>query len=382
MRGSRFQVPGSRFRFQVLAEDRRSAARRARLDTPHGPVETPCFMPVGTQATVKGIRPEDLEELGAQMVLGNAYHLALRPGHERVKALGGLHRFMGWSGPLLTDSGGFQIYSLAELRSITDDGVSFRNHLDGSRLFLTPERGIEVQTALGADVIMALDECPPSTAPRAEIERAVRRTTAWLERCAAAHRRPDQALFGIVQGGLHEDLRRSHAAEVADFDLPGYAIGGLSVGEGTSEIHDAAGITAAVLPRERPRYLMGVGTPEDLIACVGHGVDLFDCVLPTRTGRTGRLYTGRGFINIKNARHADEDEPIDKDCDCPVCRRFSRAYLRHLYRSNEMLGPVLGTTHNLRFFLRLMERIRAALEAGKFSGFARTLLARRASGGK
>ena len=366
-----------RFEFKVIAEDRHSAARRARFDTPHGPVETPCFMPVGTQGTVKGIRPEDLEQLGAQMILSNAYHLALRPGAEQVARLGGLHRFMGWTGPMLTDSGGFQVFSLAELRSISDDGVSFRNHLDGSRLFLSPERSIEVQNALGADVIMAFDECPPSTAPRAEIEQAVRRTSAWLVRSLAAHRRKDQALFGIVQGGLHEDLRRAHAEELAALDLPGYAIGGLSVGEGTADIHQMAAITAAALPNKKPRYLMGVGTPEDLIACVAGGVDLFDCVLPTRTGRTGRLYTEQGYINIKNAKHADEDLPIDRDCDCPTCRRFSRAYLRHLYRSNEILGPVLGTTHNLRYFLRLMERARAALERGKFASFSRSFKARR-----
>ncbi|NOZ87833.1 MAG: tRNA guanosine(34) transglycosylase Tgt [Deltaproteobacteria bacterium] len=358
------------FEFEVVAKDSGSSARRGRFITPHGPVETPCFMPVGTKGTVKGMLPAQLEEAGAQVVLANAYHLSLRPGADRVSALGGLHDFMGWDGPILTDSGGFQVFSLSGLRSVDDRGVVFRNHLDGSLYKLTPEISMADQALLGADIIMALDECPPSVAGKDEIEKSLGRTSAWLKRCVAAKKRDDQALFGIVQGGLDLKLRTRHAKEVAGLDLPGYAIGGLSVGEDKAALYEVAGVTAAALPEDKPRYLMGVGTPKDLVTCIGLGIDLFDCVLPTRTGRTGRLYHEMGYLNIRNAVFAEDARPIDENCNCPACRNFTRAYLRHLYMNNEMLGPILGTLHNLYFYLDLAAQARNAIEAGDFRDFA------------
>ncbi len=371
-------------RFEVLARD--GAARRGRLTTSHGPVETPVFIPVGTAATVKTLEPRDLEALGARIILANTYHLFLRPGHERVQRLGGLHRFMSWPGALLTDSGGFQVFSLGEradgreqsgpgLVEIAEEGVTFRSHLDGSRHFLSPERAIEVQEALGADVIMAFDECPPSLADRAYHEVSLARTQRWLVRCRAAWRRSGTSLFGIAQGGLFPDLRARAIEEAAALDLPGYALGGYAVGEAPDRMWEGVARDAPLLPDGKPRYLMGVGTPEDLLAGVAAGVDMFDCVLPTRTARNGLLFTSRGKLVIRNACHADEEEPADPACSCYTCRTFSRAYLRHLFKAGEILGLRLNTLHNLHFYLSLMEEVRAAVEEGRFERLRRERLA-------
>ncbi len=371
-------------RFQLLAED--GAARRGRLETAHGAIETPVFMPVGTAATVKTLDPRDLRALGAGIVLANTYHLFLRPGHERVKRLGRLHRFMSWDGAVLTDSGGFQVFSLGEkgagregggpgLVEIAEEGVTFRSHLDGSRQFLSPERAIEVQEALGADVIMAFDECPPSLADRAYHELSLARTQRWLVRCRAAWREIEErdgarcALFGIAQGGLFPDLRARAIEEAAALDLPGYALGGYAVGEAPEQMWEGVARDAPRLPREKPRYLMGVGTPQDLLAGIAAGVDMFDCVLPTRTARNGLLFTTRGKLVIRNARYADDERPPDPDCACYTCRTFSRAYLRHLFKAGEILALRANTLHNLHFYLSLMDGARRAIEAGAFAAF-------------
>jgi queuine tRNA-ribosyltransferase len=373
-------------RFQLLAED--GAARRGRLETSRGVIETPVFMPVGTAGSVKTLAPRDLVELGAGMILGNTYHLYLRPGHERVRRLGGLHRFMSWSGSVLTDSGGFQVYSLQgaardggeSLVRIAEEGVTFRSHLDGSRHFLSPETSIRVQLDLGADVIMAFDECPPSRAERAYHEQSLSRTQRWLVRCRDAWLAADPphgerpALFGIAQGGLFPDLRRRAIEEAAALDLPGYALGGYAVGEEPAEMWEGVARHAPELPREKPRYLMGVGTPEDLLAGIAAGVDMFDCVLPTRTARNGLLFTSRGRLNVKNARFADDEGPLDPECTCSTCTTFSRAYLRHLFRAGEILGLRLNTVHNLHHYLRLMEGAREAIQEGRFEPFRRARL--------
>jgi queuine tRNA-ribosyltransferase len=403
--------------FALIAED--GAARRGRLGTPHGEVETPAFMPVGTAATVKTLEPRDLEALGVRLVLANTYHLYLRPGHERVRRLGGLHRFMGWKGALLTDSGGFQVYSLGEARrdveaaeagepdeaappagreapglvSVSDDGVVFKSHLDGSRHAFTPERAVEVQEALGADVIMAFDECPPALADRRYHEEALARTQRWLVRCRAAWlqiearkaegaRAPGPAgggpapasLFGIAQGGLFPDLRRRAVEEGAALDLPGYALGGYAVGEEPEAMWEGVARDAPLLPRDKPRYLMGVGMPEDLLEGVAAGVDLFDCVLPTRCARNGLLFTARGRLVIRNARYAEDERPVEPGCPCYGCRTFSRAYLRHLFKSGEILGLRLNTLHNLQHYLSLMAGAREAIEQGRFAAFRRERL--------
>ena len=394
-------------RFELLGED--GAARRGRLHTARGPVETPVFMPVGTAASVKTLEPRDLEALGARIVLGNMYHLFLRPGHDRVRRLGGLHRFMAWSGALLTDSGGFQVFSLGDraagreragpgLVEIAEEGVTFRSHLDGSRHFLSPERSIEVQEALGADVIMAFDECPPSLADRAYHEVSLARTQRWLVRCRDAWRRLEEAkaaeppaagaggratpcaLFGIAQGGLHADLRRRAIEDAAALDLPGYALGGYAVGEAPAQMWEGVARDAPRLPREKPRYLMGVGTPEDLLAGIAAGVDMFDCVLPTRTARNGLLFTSEGKVVIRNARHADEDRPLDAACSCYTCRTFSRAYLRHLFKAGEILALRANTLHNLHFYLSLLDGARRAIEGGRLEAFRRERLAAWAAG--
>jgi len=373
-------------RFQLLAED--GAARRGRLETSRGIIETPVFMPVGTAGSVKTLAPRDLVELGAGIILGNTYHLYLRPGHERVRRLGGLHRFMSWGGSVLTDSGGFQVYSLQgaakdggdSLVRIAEEGVTFRSHLDGSRHFLSPETSIRVQLDLGADVIMAFDECPPSKAERAYHEQSLARTQRWLVRCRDAWlvtepphgERP--ALFGIAQGGLFPDLRRQAIEEAAALDLPGYALGGYAVGEEPAEMWEGVARHAPELPREKPRYLMGVGTPEDLLAGISAGVDMFDCVLPTRTARNGLLFTSRGRLNVKNARFADDEGPLDPGCTCYTCQTFSRAYLRHLFRAGEILALRLNTVHNLHHYLRLMEGAREAIQEGRFASFRRARL--------
>jgi queuine tRNA-ribosyltransferase len=353
-------------RFTTLARDAGSSARRGRLETPHGAVETPAFMPVGTQATVKGLTPEQLRDVGTRMLLANTYHLALRPGEETVASLGGLHPFMGWDGPILTDSGGFQVFSLADRNRISDRGVVFRSHLDGRLLELSPERAVAIQQALGADVAMCLDHCPALPAGREEIAAAVDRTIAWAERCKQAHTRRDQSLFGIVQGGSHADLRARCAEALLAMDFDGYAVGGVSVGESREEVRRALEVTTHLLPADRPRYLMGVGRPQDILDAVATGIDLFDCVMPTRNGRNATCFTATGLVKMRNAAHRTDARPIEEGCDCPACRKFSRAYIRHLFLAKEMLGPILASIHNLAYLHRLTRRIREAIEAGRF----------------
>jgi queuine tRNA-ribosyltransferase len=363
--------------FRVAARDGR--ARCGVLLTPHGEVETPVFMPVGTAGVVKAVRHADLLAIGARILLANTYHLMLRPGDALVARLGGLHGFTGWSGPFLTDSGGYQVFSLAALRRIDDEGVRFRSHLDGTAHHLTPERSIEIQENLGADVVMAFDECPPGDAAREVIEAATRRTSAWARRCREAHRRDDQWLFGIVQGGAHPDLRETSARELMALDFPGYAIGGLSVGEPLAARSRVLELLDPVLPAERPRYLMGVGTPEDLLESVARGVDMFDCVLPTRNARNGQLFTRRGRLSIRNARYRADPRPPDPDCRCPTCRTASRAYLRHLHTSGEMTAATLLTLHNLFFYLDIMEGIRQSIRLCRFEEYRRDTLRRLAA---
>ncbi len=366
------------FKFELIKTDGR--ARRGRFHTAHGPVETPVFMPVGTQATVKGLVREELIETGAQMILSNTYHLYLRPGAKIIKDLGGLHKFMNWQGPVLTDSGGFQVYSLAKLRKITDEGVAFQSHLDGSSHMFTPELAVEVQEALGSDVAMVLDECPKLPCSEDELKEAVFRTILWARRSQDAHTRKDQALFGIVQGGLNEQMRTMCAKKLVEMDFPGYAIGGLSVGESREEMIEALNITEPHLPEDKPRYLMGVGAPKDLVEAVRLGTDMFDCVMPTRNARNGSLFTQSGKLVIKNSRYADDPLPVDPDCDCYTCRNYSRAYLRHLYLAKEILSAKLNTIHNLRYIDRLMYRMRKAVENGNFDGFYKDFYAREKAG--
>ena len=369
------------FRFEVLKTDP-SGARLGRLTTPHGTIDTPAFMPVGTAGTVKGLTQQTLEDLGVHILLANTYHLYLRPGHELIARLGGLHRFMAWPGAILTDSGGYQVFSLAKLRKVTGEGVKFRSHLDGSEHFLSPEKSIEIQQALGSDIAMVLDECIEYPAERERAAQALARTTEWARRCreyARTHSsatNPGQQLFGIVQGGMFPDLRRESARQIVDLDFPGYAVGGLAVGEPQEMTCEMAAETTALLPPERPRYLMGVGLPEQLADFVGCGVDMMDCVLPTRNARNGCLFTSRGRVSIRNACYADDTRPVDETCGCAVCARYSRAYLRHLYMAGEMLGPILGTHHNIHFFLDIMGQIRNAIAFGDLSGFSSELQSR------
>jgi queuine tRNA-ribosyltransferase len=347
--------------------------RAGRFHTRHGEVLTPAFMPVGTQGTVKGVSPAQLQEIGPQVILGNTYHLGLRPGDERVARLGGLHRFMGWNGPILTDSGGFQVFSLASMRKMTEEGVTFQSHLDGSPQFLSPERSMEIQRNLGADICMAMDECPPGQLERPKLEISMARTTRWLARSRAVLLQPHQGLFAINQGGTHLDLRRRHLAEAMELDaktpFQGFAVGGLSVGERKEEMNAVLAEFVKELPADRPRYLMGVGTPEDLLFGIEHGVDLFDCVLPSREARHGRILTSRGRLNLKNARHRDLDRPLDPDCLCYTCRTFSRAYLHHLFRCGELLGFTLNTIHNLSYTVGLTRAARQALLENRFPAF-------------
>jgi len=362
-------------RFTVLKKQGR--IRLGELRTSHGRTATPAFMPVGSQATVKGISPEELVGLGAETILCNAYHLYLRPGHRTIEAMGGLHRFMGWSGSILTDSGGYQIFSLAPLCKVSEDGVTFQSHLDGSLHHLTPETAIEIQEALGSDIAMILDECLRYPATRETAEASLRRTNAWARRCREAHHRSDQALFGIVQGGHYPDLRARAAAEVAGIGFDGYALGGLSVGEDKATMHHAIEMAVAELPETAPRYLMGVGTPEDLVEGVSRGIDLFDCVMPTRHGRTGWLFTSFGRLLIKNAQYAKDESAIDPACSCPVCRKYSRAYLRHLFLAKEMLGVRLNTLHNLHYILQFMRDLREAIQQERFLAFRTAFYAAR-----
>lgn len=359
------------FRFKVLDRDGGSSARLGRLETPHGGIDTPAFMPVGTQGTVKGVLPEQVRDAGFGLILGNTYHLSLRPGADTIARHGGLHDFMGWDGGILTDSGGFQVYSLANLRKITDQGVSFRSHIDGSLHEFTPESVIGIQESLGSDIAMVLDVCPPSRASMDELERAVEVTTDWAQRSVAARSRKDQAVFGIVQGGLDQTLRAQHARTIGSLPFEGVAIGGLSVGEPPSEMYPVTRSTAALLPEDKPRYLMGVGMPVDLVRCVMAGIDLFDCVFPTRAARNGLLLTSEGRLVIKHARFREDLDPPDPQCACPTCSRYSRAYLRHLFAGGEILSSVLCTIHNLHFYAGLMVRIREAAAQGTLESLAR-----------
>jgi queuine tRNA-ribosyltransferase len=360
--------------FTLLSTDGR--ARRGRLDTPHGPVETPMFMPVGTQATVKGLTPDQLHAAGARIILGNTYHLALRPGDELIAELGGLHRFMNWSGPILTDSGGYQVFSLATVRKVTDHGASFRSHIDGRLLELTPERAVAIQENLGSDIAMCLDECPPGDSSPDALRSAVRRTVVWAERCRAAHKRPDQALFAIVQGGTDLGLRADCARELVAMDFPGYALGGFSVGETEQQMHAALEPAADLLPADKPRYLMGVGRPVDVLAGIAAGIDLFDCVLPTRNGRNAHAFTADGPVRLRNSAHRRDSAPLESGCMCYTCRHFSRAYLHHLFAANEMLGPTLLSLHNVAYYLRLVAEARQAIGEGRFDSFRRACLVR------
>lgn len=393
------------FHFEILKTDP-TGARLGRLTTPHGAIDTPAFMPVGTAGTVKGLTQQALGELGVRILLGNTYHLYLRPGHERIRRLGGLHRFMSWPGAILTDSGGFQVFSLADLRKVTDEGVVFRSHLDGSEHFLTPEKSIEIQQALGSDIAMVFDECIEYPADRARAAGAVKRTTEWARRCrdyalapvarkdgdasrnqghastesrrtnTEASTNPGQVMFAIVQGGAHADLRRESVRQLVDLDFPGYAVGGIAVGEPHALSCEMTAIATAELPKDRPRYVMGVGLPEQLADFVRCGVDMMDCVLPTRNARNGCLFTSTGRVNIRNAIYADDPRPLDERCSCMVCRTYSRAYLRHLFHANEILASVLNSHHNVAFFLDIMGKIRQAIAFGELAEFSSEFLAR------
>jgi queuine tRNA-ribosyltransferase len=363
--------------FKVIHRDGRTAARCCSLTTPRGTIETPIFMPVGTRATVKAMTPEELREVGAGIILANTYHLYIRPGHDLVARLGGLHRFMHWDGPILTDSGGFQVYSLGELRKISEEGVKFRSHLDGSYHFLSPEDSIAIQEALGADIIMCFDECPPHPATYDYIRRSMELTGRWAQRCKEAKRCDSQALFGIVQGGMHRELRQQSAEQLMEIGFDGYALGGVSVGEEKALMHEVMTFSAPFFPEDKPRYVMGIGAPEDLIEGIHAGYDMFDCVMPTRNARNGMLFTSFGRLNIKGGAYAEDTLPIDPECGCYVCANYSRAYLRHLFRSGEILASRLNTYHNLYYYLSLMAGAREAIAAGRFAEFRQAFYAKR-----
>ena len=374
------------FSFEITKTDP-TGARRGRLTTPHGSVETPFFMPVGTQASVKALTQEALEELGAEIILANTYHLYLRPGHELIRKLGGLHPFMSWPRAILTDSGGYQVFSLSTLRKVSDEGVRFRSHLDGSEHLLTPEKAAEIQLALGSDIAMVLDECIETPAPRGHAEAGVRRTTAWARRarnyfkeCAQQNGDPRQWQFGIVQGATFTDLRRESARQLMELDFPGYAVGGLAVGEPHETTSEMTAEVTALLPKDRPRYLMGVGRPEQIADYVALGIDMMDCVLPTRAARHACLYSSQGRVLIKNARYAQDQQPIDPNCACSVCRRYTRAYLRHLFAAGELTAAILATHHNVHFYLDIMRQIREAIEFGNLANFSSEMHARYAVG--
>ncbi len=357
--------------FKILKQHSHSRARLGILKTTHGDIETPAFMPVGTLATVKSLTPEEIIQCGAQIILGNTYHLYLRPGHELIASLGGLHKFMNWDHPILTDSGGFQIFSLGELVKITEEGAKFQSHIDGSPHFISPEKAIEIQQALGADIIMTLDEPTPHEADERTTEKSLRLSLAWAKRCKIAHGTSEtQGLFGIVQGGMHKKMRRISAEGTVEIGFPGYAIGGLSVGEEKEMMYEIAEYTAPLLPDDQPRYLMGVGTPEDLLQCSGMGIDMFDCVMPTRNARNGSLITRAGKLNIKNARFNRDERPIDPGCDCYTCKNYSRAYLRHLFQANEILALRLNSIHNTAFYQNWMREIRTAIREDRAFDFS------------
>ena len=354
------------FDYTVNQKCQETKARVGEFTTPHGRIKTPIFMPVGTKATVKTMSPEELKEVGSEIILSNTYHLYLRPGHELIEEAGGLHQFMNWDRPILTDSGGFQVYSLSDSNEITEEGVTFQSHLDGSKHFISPEKAVGIQNSLGADIIMAFDECAPYPAEKEYVEKAVARTTRWLERSIDAHARDDQALFGIMQGGMHRDLREKSAQQITEFDLPGYAIGGLSVGESTEKMLEVLDYAPDLLPEDKPRYLMGVGTPIDLFEGIMRGVDMFDCVFPTRVARNGAVFTSQGRITVRNATYKKDFTPLDEECDCYVCNNYSRSYIRHLIKRNEILGLRLTTYHNLYFMLDIIKKIREAISEGRF----------------
>ena len=358
--------------FKIIATD--GNARRGVLDTPHGRAETPVFMPVGTNATIKMVTPDRLAQTGATSILSTAYHLALRPGEEVVRHFGGLHGFMSWPGPILTDSGGFQVLSLAKLRRVDDDGIEFQSHVDGSTIFLTPERSIEIQNALGADIIMCFDECVSYPVEHYAAQKAVERTLAWAGRCREAHGKADQALFGIVQGSVFADLRAQCADRLVEMDFPGYALGGCSVGEGQDLMNEVIEVSAPHLPEAKPRYLMGVGTPEDILEAVERGIDMFDCVMPTRNARGACAFSSRGKVRLRNVQYRMSDDPIDDTCDCYACRNFSRGYLRHLFNVKEGVAAILTSIHNIHFYQKLMEGIRSAITRQEFCGFKRGFL--------
>lgn len=362
----------SALKYELIKTCKETKARRGRITTKHSVIETPVFMPVGTQATVKAMRPEEVRDLGARIILSNTYHLYLRPGHELVREAGGLHKFMNWDGSILTDSGGFQVFSLGAMRKITEEGVAFRSHIDGSKHMITPEKSIEIQTALGSDIMMAFDECAPYPADHNYVKQSMERTNRWLKRCKDAWTdRENQVLFGIMQGGMYQDLRKQSAAAISEMDLPGYSIGGLSVGEPKELMYEVLDYCTDDLPKEKPRYLMGVGSPDCLIEGVERGVDMFDCVLPTRVARNGLAFTSEGKVSIKNAKYERDFTPLDPKCDCYVCRNYSRAYLRHLFKAEEMLSSMLLTHHNLYYLVHLMEGIRNALDEDRFPEFKR-----------
>ena len=362
--------------FEVTDRDGETRARAGCVQTPHGTVETPVFMVVGTQAAVKTLSPDELRAAGVQIVLSNTYHLSIRPGVELIRDIGGLHRFMAWDGPLLTDSGGYQVFSLADAAVVSDEGVKFRSHVDGSGLFIGPREATQMQNDLGADVIMALDECAPYPCDRQHARQAVDRTLLWARQCLDAHRRPDQAMFGIVQGSVYRGLREECVEQLALLPFDGYAIGGLSVGEGPDLMYEVLGYTSPLLPAERPRYLMGVGRPEDILEAIAQGIDMFDCVLPTRNGRNGVAFTSEGLVRIKNSRYRADSRPLDEECDCAACRQFSRAYLRHLVTSKEILGLRMMSLHNVHFFQRLVRGARSAIRAGEFGRYREAVLDR------
>ena len=356
--------------YELLHIDKNSGARRGIVHTPHGDIQTPVFMPVGTQATVKSMTPEELKEIGAQIILSNTYHLYLRPGHKLVKEAGGLHNFMRWDRPILTDSGGFQVFSLGDLRKITEEGVEFKSHLDGSKHFFSPESVMEIEEALGADIIMSFDECVGYPATREYTENSMERTTRWAKRCKAAHKNTDkQGLFGIIQGGFYKDLREKSARDLIELVLPGYAIGGISVGEPKEEFLDILRYTAPLMPKNKPRYLMGVGTPDYLIEAAIAGIDMCDCVLPTRIARNGTAMTWNGKVVVRNATYERDFSPLDPECDCYTCRNYTRAYIRHLVKANEILGVRLLSIHNLYFLTKLMERVRIEIENDNLANF-------------
>ena len=361
--------------FEFIKKDAKSNARLGKISTPHGVIHTPAFMPVGTQGTVKSLLPETVRELGAEIILSNTYHLYLRPGHQLIKKLGGLHRFMNWNGPILTDSGGFQVYSLGALRKISEEGVTFQSHIDGSRHFISPEISIEIQEALGSDIVMCFDECTPYPADFDYAQKSLDLTLRWAERSKKAKKENGQALFGIVQGSVYPELRKKAIQEIVNIGFDGYALGGLSVGEPIETMLELVAEHAPLLPENAPRYVMGVGTPRDILACVERGIDMFDCVIPTRCARNGLLFTKFGKIVIKNAIFREDENPIDPQCDCYTCRNYSRAYLRHLFMAKEILALVLNTIHNVRHYMALMEEIRSAIEEEKFDDLKKSIMA-------